>query len=181
MASQQQRCNAIGEGHAPQHAPSKQFLPRSTWHVSITESVTRITAWKTSAKATLHCLTGCAIGEVAGLLIGVSLGIGVFWTITLAVVLAFVVGISLAVKPIIQDQEIGIGAALKIVWIGEIISISVMEITMNAVDLGIGGVDVPTVFTGIFWFGIAVAIPCGFIAAWPVNHLLLKKHLKSCH
>ena len=27
---------------------------------------------RTSAQATLHCLTGCVIGEVAGLLIGVS-------------------------------------------------------------------------------------------------------------
>jgi len=26
----------------------------------------------TSAKATLHCLTGCVIGEVAGFMIGVS-------------------------------------------------------------------------------------------------------------
>ena len=147
--------------------------------MSITKTETRITAWRTSAKATLHCLTGCAIGEVAGLLIGGSLGIGVFWTITLAVVLAFLVGISLAVKPIMKDQKIGIQAALKIVWIGEVISISVMEITMNALHLGIGGVDVPTVFTGIFWFGIAVAIPCGFIAAWPVNHLLLKKLLSN--
>ena len=149
--------------------------------MSISETETHAAPWKTSARATLHCLTGCAIGEVAGLIIGVTLGIGVFWTITLAVVLAFVVGISLAVKPIMRDQGVGIKTALKIVWVGEVVSIGVMEIAMNAVDLGIGGVDVPSVFTGVFWVGMAAGIPCGYIAAWPVNHILLKKQLKSCH
>ena len=41
---------------------------------------------KTSAQATIHCLTGCVIGEVAGLLIGVSLGFAPWQTIVLATV-----------------------------------------------------------------------------------------------
>ena len=32
-------------------------------------------AFKTSAHATLHCLTGCVIGEVAGLMIGITLSL----------------------------------------------------------------------------------------------------------
>ena len=147
----------------------------------MSETEIHTATWKTSARATIHCLTGCSIGEVAGLLIGVSLGIGVFWTITLAVALAFLVGISLAIKPIMHDQGLGITASLKVVWVGEVISITVMEIAMNIVDLGIGGVQVSSVFTGIFWIGIAAAIPCGYIAAWPINHILLTKQLKSCH
>ena len=145
------------------------------------ESTNPTTPWKTSALATVHCLTGCSIGEVLGLLIGVTLGLGVFWTIALAVVLAFVVGISLAVKPVMKGQRISLTDALKIVWVGEIISIGVMEFAMNAVDLGVGGVSVPSVFTSMFWVGIALAIPSGYLAAWPVNHVLLKHHLKSCH
>ncbi len=144
-------------------------------------SETQTSSWKTSAHATLHCLIGCSIGEVLGLLIGVSLGIGIFWTVVLAVFLAFVVGISLAVIPIIKDKGLSLKDALKIVWIGEVISISVMEFAMNATDLSVGGLDVSTIWAIPFWIGIALAIPAGYLAAWPVNHFLLIKHLKSCH
>lgn len=135
---------------------------------------------RTSAHATLHCLIGCTIGEVAGLILGVSLGLGVWLTIALAVFLAFVVGLSLAVLPIMRDQGIAYLAALKIVWLGEVISIAVMEFVMNAVDYMIGGIQAMSVFEPIFWIGIAAAIPAGFLAAWPVNHWLLSRHLKSC-
>lgn len=135
---------------------------------------------KTSAHATLHCLIGCTIGEVLGLLIGVSLGLGVFLTIALAVALAFFFGLVLAVLPIMRDQGLSTIAALKVVWLGEVISISVMEFVMNAVDYAIGGLHAMSVFEPIFWIGIAAAIPAGFLAAWPVNHWLLARHLKGC-
>ena len=134
----------------------------------------------TSAHATLHCLIGCTIGEVTGLLIGVSMGLGVFWTIALAVFLAFVVGISLAVLPVMRDQGLSLREALSVVWLGEVASISVMEIVMNAVDYAVGGVQAMSVFSPIFWIGLAVAIPAGFLAAWPVNHWLISRHLKAC-
>lgn len=134
----------------------------------------------TSAHATLHCLIGCTIGEVAGLLIGVSLGLGVWLTIGLAVLLAFIVGLSLAIIPIMRDSGLGVMAALNVVWLGEVVSISVMEFVMNAVDYAIGGIQAMSVFAPIFWIGIAIAIPAGFLAAWPVNHWLLSRQLKKC-
>ena len=137
--------------------------------------------WRTSASATLHCLTGCAIGEVLGLMIGVTLQLGVTLTIALAVALAFLIGISLAVRPLMKDQNLSLVDALRIVWIAELISISVMELAMNWVDLYIGGIGAPSVFSSIFWIGIMFAIPAGFIAAWPVNYVLLRMHRKSCH
>jgi hypothetical protein len=137
--------------------------------------------WRTSASATLHCLTGCAIGEVLGLMIGVTLQLGITLTIALAVALAFIIGISLAVQPIMKDQKLSLFDALQIVWIAEVVSISVMELAMNWVDLYIGGIGAPSVFSSIFWIGIMFAIPAGFVAAWPVNYVLLRMHLKSCH
>lgn len=134
----------------------------------------------TSAQATVHCLTGCAIGEVAGLMIGVSLGIGTWPTIALAVVLAFAAGFTLGVIPVMRREKLGLKAALKVIWLGEVISISVMEVVMNAVDLAIGGVQAGSVFAPIFWYGLAAALPAGYLAAWPVNHWLLKRELKGC-
>ena len=52
---------------------------------------------------------------------------------------------------------------------------------MNAVDYNIGGVQAGSLLEPVFWIGIAVAIPAGFLAAWPVNWWLLKRNLKACH
>ncbi len=137
--------------------------------------------WWTSAQATLHCLTGCVIGEVAGLMIGVSLGLGVWPTIILATALAYAAGITLGLLPVMRSQDVGMLQALRIIWIGEVISIGVMEVVMNFVDYQMGGMTAPSIASWMFWRGILFAVPAGFIAAWPVNYWLLKRELKACH
>ena len=138
-------------------------------------------ALRTSAQATLHCLTGCVIGEVAGLLIGVSLGLPVWQTIVLATALAYLSRITLGLLPVMRDQGVGMLQALRIIWVGEVISIGVMELVMNYVDYRMGGMTAPSVASWMFWRGIVFAVPAGFIAALPVNYWLLKRNLKACH
>ncbi|HEX8191647.1 MAG TPA: DUF4396 domain-containing protein [Allosphingosinicella sp.] len=135
----------------------------------------------TSFHATVHCLTGCVIGEVAGLMIGVTLGLSPFVTIALATGLAYLSGMTLGLVPVMKREGIGALAALKIIWIGEVVSIGVMEIAMNAADYHMGGMAAPSVASWMFWRGILVAVPAGFIAAWPVNWWLLRRNLKNCH
>ena len=137
--------------------------------------------WRTAANATLHCLTGCVIGEVAGLMIGVSLGFEPWQTILLATVLAYVAGMTLGLVPVMRSRGVGLAEAFRIIWIGEVVSIGVMEIVMNYVDYQMGGMTAPSVASWMFWRGIALAIPAGFLAALPVNYWLLKRDLKACH
>jgi len=134
-----------------------------------------------SASATLHCLTGCVIGEVAGLAIGVTLGLGVWPTIALATVLAYISGFTLGALPVMRRQSKTLWQALKVIWIGEAVSIGVMEIAMNAADYYVGGMEAESVLAPVFWYGIAAAVPAGFVAAWPVNWWLLERDLKKCH
>jgi len=136
---------------------------------------------KVSAQATLHCLTGCVIGEVAGLAIGVSLGLAAWQTIVLATVLAYASGMTLGLVPVMKSRGIGLLAALRIIWIGEVVSIGVMEVVMNVVDYQMGGMGAPSIFSWMFVRGLAIAIPAGFLAAWPVNYWLIKRDLKGCH
>lgn len=89
---------------------------------------------KVTSHATLHCLIGCSIGEILGLMIGVTIGLAVWSTITLATILAFIFGVGLAVMPLMRGASMGLIVALKTIWLGEVISIAVMEIVMNAVD-----------------------------------------------
>ena len=135
----------------------------------------------TSAQATLHCLSGCVIGEVAGLLIGVALGLSVGLIIVLATTLAYVSGMTLGLVPVMRNQNKTFLEALKLIWIGEVVSIGVMEIAMNAADYAVGGMQAGSILSPIFWAGIAVAVPAGFLAAWPLNWWLLKRDLKKCH
>jgi hypothetical protein len=134
-----------------------------------------------SARSTLHCLTGCILGEVAGLLIGVTLGLGAWPTIVLATLLSYVSGFTLGALPVMKAQATGLLGALRIIWIGEAVSIGAMEIVMNFVDYQMGGMGVKSVMAWMFWRGLLFAVPAGFLAAWPVNYWLLSRNLKNCH
>ncbi len=135
----------------------------------------------TSAQATLHCLSGCIIGEVAGLLIGVALGLSVGPIIILATTLAYLSGMTLGLVPVMRNQNKTFLEALKLIWIGEVVSIGVMEIAMNAADYAVGGMQAGSILAPVFWAGIAAAVPAGFLAAWPLNWWLLKRDIKKCH
>ncbi len=133
-----------------------------------------------SAKATMHCLTGCTIGEVLGLLIGVSLQWPPLYTIALCVLLAFAVGFYMAISSIMANEGLSFMGAFRAVWLGEVISMGIMEIVMNWVDYSVGGMSAASVFTPAFLLGLGLAIPAGFLAAWPVNYWLLSKEIKNC-
>jgi hypothetical protein len=138
-------------------------------------------ALRTSAHATLHCLTGCVVGEIAGLIVGTMIGLAPWSMMILATALSYASGITLGLLPVMRDQQVGLVGALKIIWIGEVISIGVMEIVMNFVDYQLGGMGTKSVFVWTFWRGLAFAIPAGFLVAWPVNWWLLRRELKGCH
>ena len=136
--------------------------------------------WRDAAGITLHCLTGCAIGELAGLAIGVSLGWHPGLTITLAVALAFVSGFTMTLIPMLR-RGFGFLASLRTVWLGEAVSIGVMEIAMNIADYRMGGMRGVCLISVRYWEAFAVALVAGFLAAWPVNRWMLRRQLKRCH
>ena len=137
--------------------------------------------WRLAAKSTQHCLTGCIIGEVIGLAIGVEAGLSTTATIILATTLAYISGFTLGLVPVMKSRGLSLLAAFKLIWIGEAVSIGVMELVMNAVDYQMGGMAAATVFSWMFVRGLLFAVPAGFLAAWPVNYWLLKRNLKACH
>jgi len=136
--------------------------------------------WRGAASVTLHCLTGCAIGELAGLSIGVSLGWAPIATIFLAVILSFVSGFSLTLFPLFK-RGFSFTLAFRTVWLGETISIGVMELVMNMVDYHMGGMRAVSLVSSQYWTAFALAGMGGFIAALPVNYWMLLKNMKRCH
>ena len=121
------------------------------------------------------------IGELIGLSIGVTLGLHPYASMALSTVLAFISGFSLTVFPLMRRANFGFSSALKAIWLGELLSIGVMELFMNTVDYHMGGVRTGSVFNPLFWEALAVAVPAGYVAALPVNYWLIGKQLKKCH
>lgn len=124
--------------------------------------------------ATLHCLTGCAIGEVLGMVIGTALGWGNLETIALAVVLAFLFGYALTMRPLL-GAGMGLGRAARLALAADTASITVMEIVDNLIMLVIpGAMDAP-LDSALFWGSLAFALAVAGIAAFPVNRWLIAR------
>jgi hypothetical protein len=138
-------------------------------------------AFGAAAHATLHCLTGCVIGEFIGLAIGVSFGFSPYVMMVLSTVLAYISGFSLTIFPLIRRTKLPFKSAFLAIWLGEAVSIGVMEIIMNAIDYRIGGMRSGSLGNPVFWEALAVAVPMGYVAALPVNAWLIGRQLKKCH
>lgn len=136
-------------------------------HRAASPSLNR-TAWS----ATLHCLTGCAIGEVLGMVIGTALGWGNAATIALAVVLAFLFGYALTVRPLLG---MGFAKAARLALAADTASITIMEIVDNAIMLVIPGAMDAGLGSVLFWGSLAVSLAVAAIAAFPVNRWLIAR------
>jgi hypothetical protein len=127
-----------------------------------------------AASATLHCLTGCAIGEIAGLMIGTAAGFTNAATIALSIALAFLFGYSLSTLPLL-NAGLPFRTALGVVLAADTLSILTMEIVDNAVMAAIPGAMDAGLVNVTFWIGMMIALTAAFLAAYPVNRILLKR------
>ena len=137
-------------------------------HAHAAPSLNR-TAWS----ATLHCLTGCAIGEVLGMVIGTALGWGNGATIALAVVLAFLFGYALTLRPLLAGMSFA--SAAKLALAADTASITVMEIVDNAIMLVVPGAMDAGLDSVLFWASLGFSLALAALAAFPVNRWLIAR------
>ena len=124
--------------------------------------------------ATVHCLTGCAIGEVLGLVIATQLGWHDAAAIALAIVLAFVFGYALTLRPLLSSG-VAVRAALGLAFAADTLSITVMEIVDNAILLAIPGAMDAGITDALFWGSLGIALAVAGVAAYPVNRWLIAR------
>lgn len=136
--------------------------------------------FKLAMSATFHCLIGCGIGEVLGIIIANSVGMDMIGSMILAVVLGFVAGLTLGIIPLIKAGFSTLKAAKTVVF-AEGLSIVVMEGFEVLTLLMIPGVMEAQLTDVIFWISLVAALMVGFIAALPVNYLMIKKGVRHLH
>ena len=124
--------------------------------------------------ATLHCLTGCAIGEVLGLVIATALGWHDLPSVVLAIVLAFVFGFALTVRPLVA-AGMAAAKALRLAFASDTLSITTMEIVDTAIVLLIPGAMAAGLDSALFWGSLAVSLVIAGAAAFPVNRWLISR------
>jgi hypothetical protein len=124
--------------------------------------------------ATLHCLTGCGIGEVLGLVLATALGWSDIPAILLAVVLAFIFGYGLTLRPLLAGG-MGIGQAVRLALAADTLSIVVMEVVDNAIILIIPGAMDAGLADPLFWGSLAFALAVAFAATFPLNLWLIRR------
>ena len=133
-----------------------------------------------AVSATFHCLVGCGIGEVVGMIIGTYLSLTMLQTTILAVVLGFIAGMALGILPLLRSQ-FTMTNALKTVFAGEGLSIAVMEAFEVGTQFAIPGVMEAGLTDGIFWIGMFAALAVGFVAALPVNVVMIRRGVRHVH
>ena len=133
-----------------------------------------------SHSATWHCLMGCGLGEVVGVIIGTALELPIVHTMVLALVLGFVFGFIFGLRPLLR-AGFDFSRALRQVFIAETLSIVVMEATQVLVQVYTPGVMQAGLLSWMFWLGMGLALVAGYIAAFPVNYVLVGKGIRHIH
>jgi hypothetical protein len=131
---------------------------------------------RTAFQATVHCLTGCGIGEVLGLVISTALGWHDLASILLAIVLAFVFGYGLTIRPLLGGG-LSFRAAARIALAADTVSIVVMEVMDNAIVIAVPGAMAAGLTDLLFWGSLVVSLAVAFVVAFPVNRWLIARGL----
>ena len=124
--------------------------------------------------ATIHCLTGCAIGEILGLVIATALGWHDLPSVVLAIVLAFVFGYALTIRPLLASG-MPFRQAGRLAIASDTLSITTMEIVDTAIVLAIPGAMAAGLADPLFWGSLAFALVVAGVVAYPVNRWLITR------
>jgi hypothetical protein len=127
-----------------------------------------------AVSATLHCLTGCAIGEVLGMVIGTALSWSNLATVVISVVLAFVFGYSLTIRPVLKSG-LPLRAAIGVALAADTVSIAVMEVVDNAVMVGVPGALNAGLGNWLFWASLVFSLAVAFAVTVPVNRWMISR------
>jgi hypothetical protein len=114
------------------------------------------------------------------MIIGTALALSNVRTIMLAVLLGFVFGFALGLRPLLR-AGFNFARAMRQVLVAEGLSIAVMETAEVLIQVYTPGVMEAGLASGVFWLGMGLALIAGYVAAFPVNYVLVGKGIRHVH
>ncbi|HEV8175054.1 MAG TPA: DUF4396 domain-containing protein [Actinoplanes sp.] len=129
---------------------------------------------RAAVSATLHCLTGCAIGEILGMVISTALGWHNVASIVLSIVLAFIFGYALTIRPVLASG-VGFRRAIGVALAADTVSIAVMELVDNATIVAVPGALDAGVGDVLFWASLIGSLVIAFFVTVPVNRWMISR------
>ncbi|MFC6724744.1 DUF4396 domain-containing protein [Halobium palmae] len=146
------------------------------WYSGRTQ-ISRDSLWRRGFRSTAHCYSGCGAGEVVGILLAQAiLGLTIGWVAAVTFGFAYLFGYALTVGPLLQEGE-AFWTAMKDALYSETPSITIMEVVAVTTDLLLA--SQATVGDVLFWSSLIFSLSLGFLAAYPVNALLVKVGVKE--
>ena len=114
------------------------------------------------------------------MIIGTALSLSNVSTIILALLLGFVFGFVLGLRPLLR-AGFDFSRAMRQVLVAEGLSIAVMESAQVLAQVYTPGVMDAGLLSGVFWLGMGLALIAGYLAAFPVNFYLVGKGIRHVH
>lgn len=146
------------------------------WYAGRT-GISHDSLWRRGVRSTAHCYSGCGAGEVVGLTLAQGiLALAVGWVAAVTFGFAYLFGYGLTVGPLLQEG-VGLREALLDAFYSETPSITVMEVVAIGSDLLLAAGT--HMGQRLFWMALALSLSLGFLAAFPVNLLLVHLGVKQ--
>src|SRR3954451_18285016 len=131
-----------------------------------------MSSWRAAVQATRHCLTGCAIGEILGMVLASALGFGNALSVAVSVLLAFVFGYGLTLRPV-NAAGVPPRRAARLAIASDTVSIATMELVDNAFILLVPGAIAAALADGLLWWSLLLSLLIAFVLTVPVNRCLI--------
>ena len=146
------------------------------WYAGRT-GISHDSSWRRGVRSTAHCYSGCGAGEIVGITLAQGvLALAVGWVAAVTFGFAYLFGYALTVGPLVQEG-VGLREAMLDALYSETPSITVMEVVAIGADLLLASET--HMGQPLFWMALALSLSLGFLAAFPVNLLLVHLGVKE--
>lgn len=131
-------------------------------------------------QSTLHCLMGCGVGDILGVILGTLLHLPYGTRIISGVIFGFIFGFIFSAIPLLK-ANMSFSSASKIILTTETLSILTMEAAEAGTEVIFPGMRRMGLIHIQYWLGLFTALVAGFVVAFPVNFILVKKGIRHHH
>ena len=137
--------------------------------------------WRQTLGSTMHCVAGDGVGILVGAVLSSVLGLIRLTEVALEYVLGFGFGWTIFQALFMRDAAGGsYSVALRRTFMPEVVSMDLLMAGMVPTAMTLRRHIDPANDPGNarFWFVMSMALPVGFIIAYPINWWLVANHLK---